>query len=157
MFATGVTVDLAEWIFLLFMKYPVHFLRYQPINFCYIFSSFRYQNNYNWVLCNDSFSSWHILYIFWTDSKMKSFRFFMKHPVNFSDTKEITVEPGETTPLPINYVWARIFAKPCMTGKVTWNMSEKPINWYHIMTKEDNFFEVYQSKHGWNRYADPFR
>ncbi len=69
----------------------------------------------------------------------------------------MTLCPGERKPVPLAYVWSRMFAKPS-TGPVSqWKYCEKPINWYHIMRKSDNSLDVHSSNHGWNKKTDDFR
>ncbi len=91
--------------------------------------------------------------------------------------KELTLNPGETRPIPLGYVWSRIFAKPAASPPSTassssssasasasassdaynWHYCQRPVNWYHIMTKQDNLLEVHSSRHAWDRTAEEYR
>ena len=75
-------------------------------------------------------------------------------------TEKITsfsMKPNEILPIPLNYVWARIFARPTSGGIGQWKYSEKPINWYHIMSAIDNSMDVHTSIHGWNSKKEASR
>ena len=55
----------------------------------------------------------------------------------------MALKPGEVRPVPLAYVWSRIFAKPS-TGPVgQWRYCDAPVNWYHIMRKSDNTLDVH--------------
>ncbi len=85
--------------------------------------------------------------------------------INVGDVREVIIQPGQTRPVPLNYVWARMFAKlATVTGSAgtgngglggfsQWKYSEKPINWYHIMTASDNSLDVHTSGHSWKKDA----
>ena len=69
----------------------------------------------------------------------------------------ISMKPKAIVPIPLNYVWARIFARPASGGIGQWKYSEKPINWYHIMSSNDNSMDVHASAHGWNSKKEASR
>ena len=79
--------------------------------------------------------------------------------MDLPDIKEITLNPNETrVPIPLSYVWARIFVRPGSTNPSNqWRFSEKPVNWYHIMTKDENSMEVHSSQHAWDSKVEPHR
>ena len=57
----------------------------------------------------------------------------------------MTLNSGEELPIPLSYVWARIFVRPVsLIGGGQCRFSEKPINWYHIMTKDENSLELHE-------------
>ena len=61
-----------------------------------------------------------------------------------------SIKPKEILPIPLNYVWARIFARPASGGIGQWKYSDEPINWYHIICANDNSLDIHTSSHGWN-------
>jgi len=69
----------------------------------------------------------------------------------------MTLNSGENCPIPLSYVWARIFVRPLSGNASQWRYSEKPINWYHIMTKDENSLELHSSTHAWDQKQDPHR
>ena len=78
--------------------------------------------------------------------------------IKIGDVQEFSLRPGEVKPIPLGYTWSRILAKPSTSGNVSqWKFCEKPINWYHIMTKQDNTLDVHSSSHGWNQKQEDFR
>ena len=66
-----------------------------------------------------------------------------------------SIKPRDVLPIPLNYVWARIFARPASGGIGQWRYSEKPINWYHIMSAIDDSLDIHTSTHGWNSKKEP--
>jgi hypothetical protein len=57
----------------------------------------------------------------------------------------MTLNSGEELPIPLSYVWARIFVRTVsLIGGGQCRFSEKPINWYHIMTKDENSLELHE-------------
>ncbi len=72
------------------------------------------------------------------------------------DVKELSLLPGQTMPIPLDYVWSRIFAKPSLKSP-NFGYCSRPINWYHILTKQDNSLEVHNSNHTLKRTQEPYR
>ncbi len=93
--------------------------------------------------------------------------------MRIGDVKEMSLGSGETRPIPLGYVWSRIFAKPSPSAPPPptsfssassssasppqWRYCQLPVNWYHIMTKQDNSLAIHSSKHGWDRRAEKHR
>ena len=77
--------------------------------------------------------------------------------MKIGDVREMLLESGQTRPIPLPYVWSSIKAKPSTGNVSSWKYCDKPINWYHIMTSQDNSLEVHTSAHGWNQKADKYR
>ena len=63
----------------------------------------------------------------------------------------MALNPGEVRPVPLAYVWSRIFAKPSTGSVGQWRYCDAPVNWYHIMRKSDNTLDVHSSVHAWNQ------
>ena len=72
-------------------------------------------------------------------------------PTQIGDVKEMALNPGEVRPVPLAYVWSRIFAKPSTGSVGQWRYCDTPVNWYHIMRKSDNTLDVHSSAHAWNQ------
>ena len=79
------------------------------------------------------------------------------HPEKEVEIISFSMKPKEALSIPLNYVWARIFARPKSGGIGQWKYSEKPINWYHIMSINDNSMEIHSSFHGWNTKKEASR
>ncbi|TRY62990.1 hypothetical protein TCAL_03981 [Tigriopus californicus] len=74
-----------------------------------------------------------------------------------NDVLEIQLHPGEIRPIPLTYVWSRIYAKPS-TGNVSqWQYCEEPVNWFKIMTKQDNSLDVRTSSKVWRQHSEKYR
>ena len=73
------------------------------------------------------------------------------------DIITMSIKPKEILPIPLHYVWARIFARPASGGIGQWKYSQKHINWYHIMTASDNSMDVHTSSHSWNTKKEASR
>lgn len=74
-----------------------------------------------------------------------------------NDVREIQLQPGETQPIPLSYVWSRIYAKPS-TGNVSqWKYCDEPVNWFRIMTRQDNSLEIRTSSKVWRNASEKYR
>ena len=71
--------------------------------------------------------------------------------LKIGDVREMALAPGEVRPVPLAYVWSRIFAKPSTGAVGQWRYCDAPVNWYHIMRKSDNTLDVHSSAHAWNQ------
>jgi vacuolar protein sorting-associated protein 13D len=80
--------------------------------------------------------------------------------IQAGDVLTMNLKPKETKPMPMCYVWARMFARPSTGGGGgigQWKFSDRPINWYHIMSPSDNSLEVHTSTHLWKNDVTPQR
>ena len=77
--------------------------------------------------------------------------------LKIGDVKEMALSPGEVRPVPLAYVWSRIFAKPSTGSVGQWRYCDAPVNWYHIMRQTDNTLDVHSSAHAWNQNAERYK
>ena len=68
------------------------------------------------------------------------------------------LNPSERKALPLKYVWAKLSARPYYAGGIgQWKFSEKFIEWYHIMSSQDDTLSAHSTVHLWRNEVGPQR
>ena len=78
--------------------------------------------------------------------------------MNVGDKCQIVLNPSDTKAIPLKYVWAKLSARPYFAGGIgQWKYSDKFVEWYHIMTSQDNTLSAHSTSHMWRNDIDPQR
>ena len=74
------------------------------------------------------------------------------------DKCQLVLNPSERKAVPLKYVWAKLSARPYYAGGIgQWKFSEKFIEWYHIMSSQDDTLSAHSTVHLWRNEVGPQR
>ena len=75
-----------------------------------------------------------------------------------NDVKHMVINADQVVPVPLPYAWSKMTARPAaIKASEPWKFSEKPIDWYHILTSQDNVLSVHTCWHYWRSDVEPQR
>ena len=78
--------------------------------------------------------------------------------IKVDDQCQLVLNPSEIKAVPLKYVWAKISVRPYISGGIgQWKYSEKYIDWYHIMSTQDDTLIAHSTPHMWRSDIEPQR